>query len=529
MEEGLAKTLGLASDGDRIEASSYPESESVFFKRTLGRDDLRPIHDGHAEKAILEYCYDAKRKEIVKLLQRIYSLNCENAPVEWPGRSAVVRQQITENLGEMEKPSWRSLRWNQHYQKAISTLKAEIGKANLKPLSLRAAAETGTIQKNLSKNAGYLAFETGKRSKGENLQEAVRRASLEEASALANGHFGHPLVVAIRTSNSGISDWDKGLWKERTRPILMVDLRQLLQSTRFCHPMMEWFKSNIPWGEGGMTHSEVELWTWHTRVKYSNWFSTDFSGFDRNQSDWLLEDVFSIFRAAFHDLSPYQERLWQTMVNSYIHKEIHSFDRVYYVHKGNTSGEAWTYLVNTMLHRLMQTTIMNMLNFTRYESLLCGDDGLTYYTGDFDLKRYCKLMSKFFGIKVSMEKSSYGTAKFDDPDFLSRTWTLSGATRPIQEVLFNLVFPERFRDYFGCGVSEEVAVTLLLYCAYVEQPQTIRQWFDVDRIKFVSGCKSMEDAYRKLARMGTGFNTSWLKWQFGSFLDDGEAIWQKSS
>lgn len=516
MKEGLAKTTPPGVGGDRIEACSYPESESLFFKRTLGRDDLEPIHDDRAENYIVSYSLVSKRREVEQILDRIHHLKCENEPVKWPGRSAVVRTQIDEILSNMAKPDCRSFRWNKHYQATLAQLRAEMVRAHLKPLSLCAVAETETFRKNLKKNAGYMAFETGKRSKGQNLDEALRLAEASELQDVMRRHFCKPLVVAIRTSNSGISDWEAGTWKERTRPILMVDLRQLLQSSRFGVPFNEWFQSNVPWGEGGMTHQQVEQWTWKTRTRFRHWLSTDFSKYDSSQSSWLIEDAFSIVKAAFPGLNAHEEGLFETIVNSYIHKEIHSYNRIYSVHKGTTSGEIWTYTINTIIHRIIEVTIFRMMGVKRYESLLCGDDGLTYYDGELDLAKYSSLITRYFGIAVSMGKSTFGSARKDDPVFLSRRWTLAGASRPIEEVFFNLIYPERFRDYFASGLSEERAVTLLLMCAYYEQPESFRRYMNVDALERASGVRSVADAYRKLAKAGTGFETQWLRWQFGS-------------
>jgi hypothetical protein len=293
----------------------------------------------------------------------------------------------------------------------------------------------------------------------------------------------------------------------------------------FAVPATELFK-NIPWGEGSMTHRELEAWIERKRVKYDSFYSSDYSSFDVSQPAWLLEDVFfHVIRPLFGELSKDDERAFETMVYSYIHKEIHTFDGTMEVVGCQLSGSLWTYMVNTCVNQVIDNTVLLMqgLSLKDFESKKCGDDNLAFFNArtGWDKNTHCKLIKKYFGIETKIGDHDAGRVKEQDPTFLSRTWTWNGAERDIKEVLWNLSYPERFRDYSPekTGVSVERAEALVLLCSCLEQPATMRRYFDVPSIFRAAGVRQRDGdvhTYKVLAKMGSGFRTPWINFKFGT-------------
>lgn len=520
--------IGTKPEGDRSEGSSYPESERAYFKRMYGTDHLKQLHDDHQKNAISRYALETKRRELERRLNRLDNLPCSNDPkMTAPGRSAYSLALLRENLLQYIQPHARSLRWNQHYQRALEIVARDVlalckGRS-LKPVAISEVAESEAVKRNLDKNAGYYAFETGKRSKGENLDSALEWCRDNMDRIMCQGNYGLPLVISHRSSNS--KPKGDGTWKWRCRIILMQDVRALLLDGRFAIPFLNVF-ANIPWGEGSMSHSELENWIQLQRVHYTNFYSTDYSAFDVSQPDWLLEDVFDkIVRPCFGELSVSDQALFDAMKDSYINKEIHSFDGVLKVKGCQLSGALTTYAYNTIINQIIDTTalLVNGLDPSKFKSLKCGDDNLTFYSEGqqpWNAKQHAMVIYKYFGVKTTIGDKDMGRTDEMDPTFLSRTWTWNGAERDIDEVLWNLVYPERFRNYDPryTHVEETRAVALVLACAVLEQPATMRKYFNVNKI--LSDAKTQRgdfnQTYKAVEALGSGFRTPWLNFKFGS-------------
>jgi hypothetical protein len=304
----------------------------------------------------------------------------------------------------------------------------------------------------------------------------------------------------------------------------MQDERALLMDGRFFVPFTELFKS-CPWGEGSMTHDEVDSWIAMTRQHYDRFYSSDYSKFDLSQPAWLLEDVFyQVIRPCFGQLDPQDELAFKALVNSYIHKEIHTWFGPLHVDGCQVSGSLATYAINTIVNQIVDLTslLMQGCNPSKFKSLKCGDDNLTFYPSSepWNAQTHCFLIRRFFGIKTTLNEEDCGNPRFEDPKFLSRVWTMNGAQRNIQEVLWNLVYPERWREYDPkvTHVSIRKAQALMLYCAYLEQPATMREYFDIGLVRREAGLNRRDDvsAYKALAAMGSGFNDPWIQFKFGN-------------
>lgn len=524
MNARLTEFKSSQLDGCGSCGSSYPESERAYFKRVYGSDHLHQLHDDHQEEAILRYALPWRRAELLKVQDQLTHLKCENDPrMTQPGRSAYSLKQLKDNLSLYCRKQCRSLRWNEHYQAAVKSVADDLQKLLgvgrcLQPISTEAVAKSGAFQKNLDKNAGYFAFETGRRSKGENIQEALEWCSSHELEIAKSGCYGIPLVISHRSSNS--KPTGPNTWKWRCRIILMQDIRALLLDGRFAIPFTQLF-INCPWGEGGMTSQEVRGWVHRARNHYDKWYSSDYSKFDVSQADWLLEDViYKVVRPLFGQLSDLDEKLFSAMCYSYINKDIHGFDGVYHAKGCQVSGALTTYAYNTIINEIIDRTVLLMqgCNIANFHSLKCGDDNLTYYKSSepWDRKKHCELVLRYFGINTTLGENDCGTSKVN-PKFLSRTWTDNGEERDIHEVIWNLVYPERYRNYDPAvtHVSVERAEALVLLAACLEQEATMREYFDVGAIYQAAQIErgSINNMYNALAKLGTGFKTPWLNWR----------------
>jgi hypothetical protein len=409
-----------------------------------------------------------------------------------------------------------------HYQQALLDVFADMNAllrrgAHLKPISLQAVSESESLRNGLSSNAGWIGYLTGLRTKRENLDVALEWCQ-EYIHDIALGGDYHLLVVpSHRSSNSKVSR--VGFWKLKCRVVLMQDLRAELLDGRFAVPLNDLFKA-IPWGEGSMNHAEVDRWIQEARFHYHHWYSTDYSKFDTSQPAWLLEDIFEkVLRPLFGELSDEDNKLFEAMEHSYIHKKIVWKDRIVSADKGNFSGSLLTYLINTVLNQVVDRTSLYVqgVNPKNTTTLKCGDDNITYLKRSelFDYTKHAQIIKHYFGISVSDEKSRTGKQE-EDPPFLSRIWTPDGATRPIEEVLWNLEFSERFRDYTQSvtHVPERVAEALLLMCVWREEPVTAERYFNMRMVQAdadLNGPRSDKVIYGNLASMGSGWRTPWIR------------------
>jgi hypothetical protein len=518
---GLSQTGGMHSEG-----SSCPEFEAAYFKSRYGSDNLHQLYDRHQDWAIGHFVLPNKREQVFRVLRSLPHLKCVNAPeMMAPGRSAVSLRLLRENLAQYTTEKCRSLRWNRHYQQALALVRRDVltllGRKTLKPMAIRDVAASESLRRNIDKNAGYMAFETGKRSKGENMDEAVEWCLSNLERIAREGKYDRALVMSHRSSNSKPVDGD--YWKWRCRIILMQDLKAQLCDGRFLIPFTTLFR-NIEWGEGGMTDSQVEIWVQVMRVHYDAHYSSDYSKFDTSQAAWLLEDAFDqVIRPCFGELSELDEALFEAMKYSYIHKDIHTFDGVIHTDSCQVSGSLATYAINTVINQVIDLTaiLMQGCNPDNFRSLKCGDDNLTYYksTEPWNAEKHCALIKKYFGIGTTMAKDDWADSSVD-PKFLSREWSLNGKKRPLREVLFNLVYPERFRCYSPeqTGVSVRRATALTFLCSCLEQDATMREYFDIEKVYLEAGVNHSHkqmDIYKAVANLGSGFKTSWLNW----FLD----------
>jgi hypothetical protein len=296
----------------------------------------------------------------------------------------------------------------------------------------------------------------------------------------------------------------------------MQDERALLLDGHFAVPFTEMF-ARIPWGEGSMTIGQVRNWIQTKKWQYPNFYSSDYSKFDVSQPAWLLEDVFNeVVRPCFGVLSDSDERWFKAMTHSYIHKEIHGFDGIYRADGCQVSGSLTTYAYNTIINEIVDRTalLMQGCNLDDFVSLKCGDDNLTLFKDHtpWRAEKHCNLIERYFGIKTTLEEDDYGRSLKDEIHFLSRIWTDDGEYRNIREVLWNLVYPERYRKYDPevTGVPEERAIALTLLCAVHEQSGTMRQYFDIKAILRDAQVRWGDDLklYTAMASLGTGFRTS---------------------
>lgn len=254
------------------------------------------------------------------------------------------------------------------------------------------------------------------------------------------------------------------------------------------------------------------------------YYSSDYSKFDTSQASWLLEDVFwKVLRPCFGTMSERDEKLFGAMVQSYIHKDIHGFDGIYHADGCQVSGSLGTYAINTIVNEVVDRTalLMQGCDLRNFKSLKCGDDNLTYFSSKepWNAKTHQRLIKQYFGIVTTLTDEDWGSSK-QDPKFLSKIWTRGGECRAIEEVVWNLFYPERYRNYdpkeTGVSVLRGEALVLLSSC--LEQEKTMRSWFNVDRIYQDAGIRrnDLVGTYKALAAMGSGFRTPWLNFKFGN-------------
>lgn len=388
--------------------------------------------------------------------------------------------QLEDQLVRFEASNHPNFSWNRNFKKAKSLLLDEMGTVNLKSLVYRGNQDIIDSLPKKDTHAGYSYLLTGKRTKGEYLEDAYLQLLKQEEDAKQTGTFCKPNLLGHRTQASMPFDDEgkfTGTFKSKTRLVSMVDTYLILSELRYAKPFQS-VLSTFKWYAGGKSDGVINALMTDFRVHHNHWLSVDYSGFDQSISSWLIMEAFDIVRYTYRFDPNFDDALFKVITHDFCNKSfIDAKGNLRYSNKGVPSGSMFTQIIDSLVNRLMILTYLLSKDISPNEVSMCimGDDNIifsdTLIDGN-DLEGY---LNANFGVQVNNAKSSKGT-KLDDPRFLSRSWSYGGAYRNWKHVILKLFYPERFRNYANGSAAPE----LVLYSYYLAYPITMRELFNMD-------------------------------------------------
>ena len=366
--------------------------------------------------------------------------------------------QLVTQLDSFCSPNHPSFRWNRNYQQSKSILKSIFENAKLKSLIYQNDTDIEDALPKKSTHSGWSFVETGLRQKGEYLDGVFGTWVQEVQKAKENSSFNKIILPGIRTQCSNIYNEDGTLTtknaKHKTRLVSMIDVYVIISELVIAKPIQSWMSNNCRWYAGGKNDNQLHNIVVVEKQNHRNWLSLDYSKYDQSISDWLIYDAFEIIESAFTTID--DKELLEVVKNDFVNKVFIDGDQqLHHSTKGVPSGSMFTQIIDSIVNYLIIQTYMLSIN-SKFECIIMGDDNLIFSHDDLDKTRLCSYLSKNFGITANDQKTTFGTYK-QDPQFLSRTWTMLGPWRTPEILICKLLFPEKFRDY------TEIDVKLILY------------------------------------------------------------------
>lgn len=446
------------------------------FRRQLASDRTKVQFDDRVLKVLLEYAYSPSYVQDTRKY-----LNGLKDPDGFSfSRSLKLGKELRDNIKSFSSDNHPSFRWNKNYQKALEKVRREFAVYHLAPISYTCDQDIADSLPKLDTHAGWTYIQTGRRSKGENLDGAYLAWCAEADKAVLCGSFNKPILPGTRTQGSGEFENDgtrTNTCKHKTRLVSMIDFYQILTEVRFARPFQNVIQTRDFYA-GGKNGTQTSSIIAKYRSQYSEYVSLDYSKFDQSISDWLIYDAFDIIRSCFGVLSEYDQKLWDAIVHDFVHKTFISDKGQVYSHKGVPSGSMFTQIIDSLVNRVMIETYLLAMNIDG-QMMVMGDDNLLYYNmgpGSHDIRdSVASYLSKNFGVECSAKKSDYGS-RFKHPNFLSREWRFNGQWRHPSILISKLLFSERYRNY---NENPDMTPELIVYSYILAYGIGMAEFFDV--------------------------------------------------
>lgn len=393
------------------------------------------------------------------------------------------------------QPERDSFMWNRHARRALEIVKKRYASSHLCMATPKTDKDVTELIADWDTSPGYEGIINPKYCNVNGKRRCVKRAYVDGISdelerrceeAKAQGTFGDIIVPGTRSQASGAFEKDgsfTGTCKMKTRIINMVSLYHVLAEAKFGRPLSDWL-IDYPYSNIGWDSLQTNRWVNKQRMNGRPFISLDYSKYDTTIPSWLIHSAFDVIRAAFDQ---YDEQLLKVIEHDFIHKYMLTGDGVIHVHHGNPSGSALTAIINGICNEIITETWLSHFGLTAEYNIM-GDDNCIYLvmseTTPLEslLSQIASYITHNFGIAVNPQKCNYGTSH-DDPEYLSRWWTNSGAYRPLGEVIAMLGYGERRRDFDGTDENGHRILTpeQLIYAMVLTYPATMNRYMDVRR------------------------------------------------
>ena len=374
-------------------------------------------------------------------------------------RQGYVVQPIVEQLERFCMDDHPDGRWRKGHKQAKEDMENEFQHFNLKSLVYGGNANIRDFVPRKDAHAGSIYLETGKREKGQYLDELPELYAQAEGKAREKGSFNRLILTMVRTGATHPYDDEgkpTGEFDLKPRVVSPISLDVVMAETRFANPLQRKF-ATLRWYAGGKDNHGIWINILAMQAKFRNgsWISLDYSKFDQSISSWLIYDAFDIMRKAFPEDSHFDDEIYRIIREDFIHKVfVGPEGKLYESHRGVPSGSMFTQIVDSIVNRLMIKALFNSFGWQEgkdYEMIIMGDDNLIYLKmpdPEPILDDISRMLMKCYGITCNTKKVRRGHCSVQ-PHFLSRDWNHLGIERDKREIITRLLYPESRRDYQG--------------------------------------------------------------------------------
>jgi len=478
-----------------------------IFKKHLASSNFRRLFDKEVVALLFQYVKD--KDAVISELEYLKGVRVNGLP--WC-QSIKQASQLGQQIEAFAMPDHANFSWNWNYQESLKAMKKEFSEWHLRPEIFYNMEDLKLSLPKEDTHSGYLFLETGKKEKGENLEEMFTFYS-EAVDAVKQGKHiqSFPILPGCRTQGSGVYDSDgrrtPDKAKLKTRLISMYDARSIAVELMFSHPFQQRYADYQRYA-GGKNDNQIHSLVYDKGHYHNRWLSLDYSRYDQSVSSWLIRDAFQIVAAAF-DLNDWETRMLSEVVRIFTKKEFVTPFGMVSSSKGVPSGSMFTQIIDSIVNELMIRTVMRALKVDKYDMIIMGDDNLLFYESSEPLGRQiCSYLTHNFGVIANESKLASGMCADSNFEFLSRTWKIGGAYRHPYVLLSKLAYPEHFRDYRrGKASPEEV---LYSYC--LAYPVGMRQLMDVER--FTSDFRGIRSQLKSRESELSGYLSGYLRYQY---------------
>lgn len=232
----------------------------------------------------------------------------------------------------------------------------------------------------------------------------------------------------------------------KTRLVWAFPFEMTYVEAMFAYPMIDYFaRRETPIATGA---HKLALGLRIERMKGENdtVLAIDYSKYDSSVSKQDIQFFFSIVKTWYdpkwHKIIDIIERYFTftpiVMPDGFIHTG---------KQKGVPSGSMFTQICDSIVNTKYCFAVNSKyrLGLKGKNLLVLGDDVLEFFNYSGDRDKLMRGISEYlaqFGVKVNVDKTQVGV-----PHFLGAVWDRGTRQRDLEELLSNLVFPERYRKY----------------------------------------------------------------------------------
>lgn len=419
----------------------------------------KPLFDDQVIDLLRKYVYDQKGLDAT--IGYLNNLKDDNGDLF--SRNLKIYSSTQDAIYRFAQRDYTSFRWNVNYQKALKDLKDRFSILKLKPISYHNIGDVMKILPKVNTHSGSYWLMTGKKKKGENMEDAWKEFPQLLEEAKRDGTFSYPILLGNRTQASGEFNDDgtqTGKCKHKTRVVSMVALPVIMAELMFSKPFQDHLVKEEFYA-GGKDEVQLSKIILDWRASHQKFISIDYSSYDQTISSWLIEDAFDVISSAFI-MNDDEKLIYKAIVHDFINKDFIVGEGVVHSERGIPSGSMFTQIIGSLINVIVVSTYFNSIRDLKFKLMAMGDDNIIFCSMRTKMEELASYLAKNFGLIVKTDdKSNEGSTKLD-PKFLSRFWTYSGRWRHPNSLISRLAFPERFRDYSGDTKPQHVIMAFIL-------------------------------------------------------------------
>jgi hypothetical protein len=172
--------------------------------------------------------------------------------------------------------------------------------------------------------------------------------------------------------------------ENKPRLVWVYPIQEMIKEAIFAPQLIESFKEfkHFGWSFNWMENGEG-YWKWYQQSSSGRFgISADFSSFDSTVISKIIRDAFGILRPLFK-LDQVHDRLWQHVVEYFIHTPLIMHHGVVQKHRGIPSGSYFTQLIGCIVNAISIKYVQQRMNIPDnllFEWSVLGDDSMTIWS-----------------------------------------------------------------------------------------------------------------------------------------------------